>query len=164
MDVGPSEDLKNAEGGESSTRVTEGLANVIGYHLRLAQEASFAAYARRVGDTHIWPGWYSLLRIIHDNPGINQTELSIAAGRDKSTLTASLRELGKAGLVEKARDNSDRRNIRLSLSADGEKHLVQLETHALAHDAEIDRIVGSDQRTMFLDTLKRLTSALAKPF
>lgn len=36
-------------------RVTEGLANVIAYHLRLSQEASFAAYARRVGDAHIAP-------------------------------------------------------------------------------------------------------------
>ncbi|MBF5091400.1 MarR family transcriptional regulator [Novosphingobium sp. NBM11] len=162
MNVGLSAELQNEDGGDSATRATEGLSNVIGYHLRIAQEASFAAYERRVGDTHIWPGWYSLLRIIHDNPGINQTELSIAAGRDKSTLTASLRELGKAGLVEKTRDNSDRRNIRLSLSQDGEKHLAELETHALAHDAEIDRIVGSDQRTIFLDILKRLASELTR--
>lgn len=139
---------------------TGGLANVIGYHLRLAQEASFTAYARRVGDTHIWPGWYSLLRIIHDNPGINQTELSLAAGRDKSTLTTSLRELGKAGLVEKERDIKDRRNLRLSLSAKGEEQLAKLEAHALAHDREIDRIVGSDQRTMFLDILKKLAAQL----
>ncbi|WP_084514635.1 MarR family winged helix-turn-helix transcriptional regulator [Sphingobium lactosutens] len=161
MDVEPSAELKYEDGGDSSTRATEGLANVIGYHLRLAQEASFAAYARRVGDTHIWPGWYSLLRIIHDNPGINQTELSIAAGRDKSTLTTSLRELGKAGLVVKTRDGSDRRNLRLSLSANGEEHLARLENHALAHDAEIDRIVGSNERARFLDTLKRLASELA---
>ncbi len=139
---------------------TSGLANVIGYHLRLAQEASFTAYARRVGDTHIWPGWYSLLRIIHDNPGINQTELSLAAGRDKSTLTTSLRELGKAELVEKERDSKDRRNIRLSLSAKGEEQLAKLEAHALAHDREIDRIVGSDRRAMFLDILKRLATQL----
>jgi DNA-binding MarR family transcriptional regulator len=101
MNVGLSAELQNEDGGDSATRATEGLSNVIGYHLRIAQEASFAAYARRVGDTHIWPGWYSLLRIIHDNPGINQTELSIAAGRDKSTLTASLRELGKQGWWKK---------------------------------------------------------------
>lgn len=140
----------------------EGLANVVGYHLRLAQEASFAAYARRVGDTHIWPGWYSLLRIIHDNAGINQTELSQAAGRDKSTLTMSLRELAKAGLVDKTRDEKDRRNIRLSLSPKGKNHLAELEAHALAHDAEIDRIVGSERRAMFLDILKRLSSELTR--
>jgi hypothetical protein len=160
MNVGLSAELQNEDGGDSATRATEGLSNVIGYHLRIAQEASFAAYARRVGDTHIWPGWYSL-RIIHDNPGINQTELSIAADAINRPLQRRCENL-KAGLVEKTRDNSDRRNIRLSLSQDGEKHLAELETHALAHDAEIDRIVGSDQRTIFLDILKRLASELTR--
>lgn len=163
MDVGSSAEPEKTEGDRYPAPATLGLANVIAYHLRLAQEASFAAYARRVGDTHIWPGWYALLRIIHDNPGINQTELSLAAGRDKSTLTTSLRELGKAGLVEKTRDNQDRRNFRLSLSVKGEEQLTQLEAHALAHDAEIDRIVGSDRRAMFLDILKRLAGELARP-
>ncbi|NOW47768.1 DNA-binding MarR family transcriptional regulator [Novosphingobium sp. SG751A] len=72
-----------------------------------------------MGEIHIWPGWYALLRIIHDNPGINQTELSAASGRDKSTLTASLRELGKADLVLRERDEMNRRNFRLALTACG---------------------------------------------
>ncbi|MDE1918819.1 MAG: MarR family transcriptional regulator [Sphingomonadales bacterium] len=139
---------------------TRGLDDVIGYHLRRAQEASFAAYARSVGEIHIWPGWYALLRIIHDNPGINQTELSAASGRDKSTLTASLRELGKAGLVERERDEVDRRNFRLKLSAGGAAQLADLEVKAAAHNARIDAIVGPDHRDLFLSILKELSGKL----
>ncbi len=107
----------------NSVEWTRGFDNVVAYHLRRAQEASFAAFVRRVGDDHIWPGWYSLLKIIHDNPGINQTELSQATGRDKSTLTASLRELDKAGMVVRMRDEGDRRNFRIYLSEQGENYL-----------------------------------------
>ncbi|MCI4592379.1 MarR family winged helix-turn-helix transcriptional regulator [Sphingobium sp. BYY-5] len=160
MNSGSSRGKKKAGDKVPTVIGTGGLDNVVGYHLRLAQEASFAAYARMVGDTRIWPGWYSLLKIINDNPGINQTELSLATGRDKSTLTASLRELGKAGLVEKTRDETDRRNVRLILSAAGGEQLRQLESHALAHDKEIDRIVGSDNRVMFLQILKKLAEEL----
>ncbi|WDF74410.1 MarR family winged helix-turn-helix transcriptional regulator [Novosphingobium sp. KACC 22771] len=136
---------------------TRGLDDVIAYHLRRAQEASFAAYARSLGEIHIWPGWYALLRIIHDNPGINQTELSAATGRDKSTLTASLRELGKAGLVVRERDETDRRNFRLTLSEAGETQLCDLDVKARAHNDRIDEIVGPENRDNFLAILKKLS-------
>lgn len=139
---------------------TRGLDDVIAYHLRRAQEASFAAYSRSIGEIRIWPGWYALLRIIYDNPGINQTELSAASGRDKSTLTASLRELGKAGLVERERDEIDRRNFRLKLSAAGEAQLTELELKAAAHNARIDSIIGPEHRDLFLALLKELSARL----
>lgn len=61
----------------------------LAFHLRRAQDASFAAFARRMDDDHIWPGRFALLMNVHENPGINQTSLSRAVGRDKSTLTTS---------------------------------------------------------------------------
>lgn len=149
--------LENA----NSVEWTRGLDNVIAYHLRRAQEASFSAFVRRVGDDHIWPGWYSLLKIIHDNPGINQTELSQAIGRDKSTLTASLRELDKAGMVLRVRNEDDRRNFRIYLSEHGESYLGELDAHAKDHDREIDRLVGNENRELVLSILKEISSKLS---
>lgn len=141
-------------------RPTRNLDDVLAFQLRRAQEASHAAFARRVGDSSIWPGWYALLVIIRDNPGINQTDLSKASNRDKSTLTASLRELSKAGLLERVRDGSDRRSFRLSLSASGVAYLAELEVHALAHDRQIDSIVGQDKREELVRLLETLAKAL----
>src|SRR4051794_33709985 len=92
------------------------LNDVLPFQLRMAQEASFNAFARRVGDSHIWPGWYSILVVIQDNPGINPTALSSAIGRDRSTLTASLRELGKLGMIKRTPDLKDGRSVHLSLT------------------------------------------------
>ncbi|WP_168604733.1 MarR family transcriptional regulator [Novosphingobium sp. SG707] len=113
-----------------------------------------------MGEIHIWPGGYALLRIIHDNPGINQTELSAASGRDKSTLTASLRELGKADLVLRERDEMNRRNFRLALTAAGEALLAELGAKANAHNARIDDIVGPEYRDIVLAILKELSAKL----
>jgi len=134
--------------------LTRSLEDALAYQLRRAQEASFAAFARRVGESAIWPGWYTLLAIIHDNPGISQTELSNASGRDKSTLTTSLRELDRKGLLVRHRDTKDQRRVRLSLSPDGEAHLDALRAHAEAHDAQFDAIVGPSDRKALLVTLK----------
>lgn len=143
-----------------SPNFTRGLDGYLAYNLRRAQEASFAAFSKRVGDTHIWPGWYALLKIIHDNPRINQTELSHASGRDKSTLTISLRQLSKEGLVVRERDADDRRSLRLSLTAQGADHLQQLDVHAHAHDERVDQIVGAENRETMLEILRDLAEQL----
>ena len=56
----------------------------------MAQIASFQAFAREVGEVDLPPGRFALLTLIGRNPGISQTVLSRAAGRDKSTLTPAL--------------------------------------------------------------------------
>ncbi|MBB4612854.1 MarR family winged helix-turn-helix transcriptional regulator [Novosphingobium taihuense] len=148
-------------GSGPSERLTRNLDEVLAYQLRRAQEASFAAFAARVGEAGIWPGWYALLVVINDNPGINQRDLSHAVGRDKSTLTASLRELGKAGLIEKTRDEADQRSFRIALTAAGQRHLAELEFHADAHNKRLDRIIGSRNRTILLQMLRDLADNLS---
>ena len=66
------------------------LTDFIGFHLRLAQEASFQAFARRVRDLDLRPGRFAVLALIGENPGISQTALGRASGRDKSSLTPAL--------------------------------------------------------------------------
>lgn len=150
--------LVSRKPGRSPTRR---LDDLIAFQLRRAQEASFAAFSRRVGDNHIWPGWFALLAIIHDNPNINQTELSAVSRRDKSTLTASLRQLVKEGLVLREQDPKDARRYQLSLTELGEAHLSKLKVHAHAHDRRLDDIVGSENKKVLVEILKRLADELA---
>jgi hypothetical protein len=51
------------------------LEDFIGFHLRLAQETSFRAFARRVGDKRLRPSRFAMLAIIGENPGITQAAL-----------------------------------------------------------------------------------------
>jgi len=137
------------------------LGDFIGFHLRLAQEASFQAFARRVRDYDMRPGRFAVLVLIGENPGISQTALGRAAGRDKSTLTPALNNLVRRSLVKRQRVSSDRRSYALSLTAKGEKLLEQLTLHAREHDRRLDEIVGLERKAEFLRTLRRLAAALA---
>src|SRR5262245_54370578 len=97
------------------------LSNFLGYHLRLAQEASFQAFARRVNTTGMRSGYFSVLLLIRLNPGITQTALSRATARDKSTLTPTLRLLEDRRLIRREQFKNDRRSYMLHLTPEGEK-------------------------------------------
>jgi hypothetical protein len=63
------------------------LSDFIGFHLRLAQDASYRTFARHSEKDLIKPGRFAALAIIHLNPGISQSALGRAIARDKSTVS-----------------------------------------------------------------------------
>jgi DNA-binding MarR family transcriptional regulator len=100
------------------------------------------------------------LTLIGRNPGISQTVLSRAAGRDKSTLTPALRDLKKRGLIVCERLARDRRSYHLSLTPEGHALLQRLTQCAARHERNLDRIVGPRDRARFLRTLRKLMAEL----
>ena len=101
------------------------LANWIGFNLRMAQEATFQAFSRRSQEIGESPGRFAALTLIARNPGISQTELSHASGRDKSSVTPVVEDLVRRGLVARKRERSDRRAYRLNLTPAGKRTLAQ---------------------------------------
>lgn len=136
------------------------LADFIGFHLRLAQEASFRAFAQRSGCPGIKPSRFAIMTLIAENPGLSQTALGRAAGRDKSTLTTSLDDLTRRGLVRRDREPSDRRSYRLRLTPKGEEVLADLMERAREHDRLLDSIVGPDRKPELIRLLARIAANL----
>jgi len=136
------------------------LADYIGFHLRMAQDASFRAFAHHAGMRDLKPGRFAAMTVISNNPGVTQAELGRAIARDKSSVTPLIQELEGRGLVERQRSPVDRRSIALSLTAAGEETLARLTAHAVEHDRKLDEIVG-DQKAEFINLLKKVADALA---
>ena len=136
------------------------LAGFIGFHLRVAQEASFRAFAQRVGDPDLKPRRFAILNLIHENPGLTQTALGRASGRDKSTLTPALNDLERRGLITRERSAADRRSYVLALTREGKALLQKLAHHAQAHDRRLDEIVGLDKKAEFIRILRKMAMAL----
>ena len=136
------------------------LGNWIGFNLRMAQEATFEAFSRRSLEIGENPGRFATLTLIARNPGISQTELSHASGRDKSSVTPVVEDLVRRGLVERKRVNSDRRAYRLNLTAAGRKTLVDLTRCARRHERNLDAIIGRGERKRFLATLKKIAAQI----
>src|SRR4029079_13036663 len=53
------------------------------------------------------------------HPGATQSDLAQHSGRDKAQLARLIKGLRERGLLEGVADENDRRNLRLSLTADG---------------------------------------------
>lgn len=136
------------------------LGETVGFHLRAAQEAAFRAFLRKIGDSNTPPGRFSILALIHANPGLTQVALARATRRDTSSLTPALDDLCDRGLVTRIRQVHDRRSYALKLTPLGKKAMQQLKSSAEAHERELDRLVGSEQRAQFIHILKRIADSL----
>jgi DNA-binding MarR family transcriptional regulator len=136
------------------------LAYWVGFNLRMAQESAFAAFSRRSQEIGENPGRFATLTLIARNPGISQTELSQANGRDKSSLTPVVEDLVRRGLVERKRMNSDRRTYRLNLTPAGKKTLTLMMRCARGHELHLDRIIGPRDRKRFIQILKKIAAEI----
>jgi DNA-binding MarR family transcriptional regulator len=144
------------------TGLPEAFANLIGYHLRIAQEASFQAIRQAAGKSDLKPGWYTILSILSDNPGLTPTELSRLCGRDRSTLTSTLKGLNDRGFISRRHTPQDQRSYSVRLTAAGEAMLRKLRVIAKVHDARLDAIVGKDKRIL-IALLRRISETLGQP-
>ena len=92
------------------------LPQLLGYRLRLAQQAVFRDFAASVQG--LSPGRVGVLIYIDANPGVTQSRLAEAAERDRSTMVGVLDQLQARGLIERRR-GADRRTNGLSLTRAG---------------------------------------------
>lgn len=136
------------------------LANWVGFNLRMAQESAFQAFSRRSQEIGESPGRFATLTLIARNPGISQTALSLANGRDKSSLTPVVEDLVRRGMVERKRMRDDRRIYRLNLTAAGKKTLTQMTRCARRHERNLDAIIGPRDRKRFVQILKKILAEI----
>ena len=129
------------------------------FNLRWAHAAAFRHFKRHAGIPGLRPGWFALLSLINENPGITPLALSRASGRDKSTLTPLLRDLLREKLIQREETPTDRRSYTLRLTARGGEALQHLAVCAAAHDREIAAIAG-DQKPALLALLRRIATEL----
>jgi DNA-binding MarR family transcriptional regulator len=136
------------------------LADFVGFHLRLAQDASFRAFASHCGRQRLRPGHFAAMMVIDANPGITQIALSRAIARDKSTVTPLIQELSRRALVARRPSALDRRSITLTLTPAGKAMLADLLVHAAEHDARLDAIVGEGKAEL-IGLLKKIADGLS---
>lgn len=138
------------------------LADWVGFHLRLAQTASFQAFVQEAHEVDLSPGRFATLLLIGRNPGISQTALAAANGRDKSTLTPILEDLERRGFIVRDKMKTDRRSYQLTLTDAGKKMLDQLVVCAKRHDENLDRIIGAKDRVKFIKILQKIAAEIGR--
>ena len=129
------------------------LSGLLGYRLRLAQQAVFRDFARVVPEAS--PGRAGILLLIEANPGVTQTRLAQAVGLDRSTLVGVLH--GLQGLVERRR-GEDRRTNGLWLTRNGRALVASLKRRIRVHERRIGARLSAAERVQLLTLLEKLAA------
>lgn len=137
------------------------LEDFVGFYLRLAYESAFDDFSEVLGPDSLKPGNFALLSLIFENPGITQTVLARASGRDKSSVTAGLRQLEEKGLIERMRLEDDRRSYASHVTQEGRVVYERIAVKTRIHVARLEKIIGPERMPVLMSALKDIAADLA---
>lgn len=130
------------------------LTGSLGFLLRLAQLRVYDQFFATFAGTPVKPGEYTVLWVIHLNPGVPQGTLARVLEIKPAHMTKLVQRLVEAGLVAREVPAADRRSVHLTLTEAGQAHLERhratfLSVHAAervgltdAENAELLRLLG----------------------
>lgn len=130
------------------------LPGLLGYRLRLAQQAVFRDFAATVPE--VTPGRAGMLLLIDANPGVTQGRLARAVSLERSTMVGVVDALETRGLIERRR-GKDRRTKGLWLTRKGRTLLGRVERRILAHEKRVAARLSAAERKQLLSLLAKLS-------
>ena len=108
---------RNGDGGDSRVRhIDFSLGGSLGYLVRDANRAFQRLLERRIGPHGVTRGQWYFLRVLWEEDGLSQRELSARVGMMESTTVIALRGMEKSGLIRRTRSADDRRITRVHLT------------------------------------------------
>lgn len=130
------------------------LPGLLGYRLRLAQQAVFRDFSANVAE--LSPGRVGILLLMDANPGVTQSRLARAVSLERSTMVGVLHALQERGLIERRR-GTDRRTNGLWLTPRGHSLVARLKRRIQAHERRVASRLSAAEREQLVGLLEKLT-------
>lgn len=138
------------------------LHEFVGMYLRVAYEAAYEDFTKRLGPEALKPGYFTILTLIVHNPRISQTQIGAASARDKSTVTKALRWMEDTGLITRLTSARDRRAHLSVATKKGVEMQARMEAKAVAHLAALNDAIGPERCAEFIQVLKDMAANLRR--
>src|SRR5690606_19538460 len=106
-----------ARAGKPGPAVDLSPENSVGYLVRDCNRAFQRVLERSIGPHGVTRGQWYFLRVLWEQDGLSQRELSARVGMMEPTTVIALRGMEKAGLVRRTRSAADKRVTRVCLTA-----------------------------------------------
>jgi DNA-binding MarR family transcriptional regulator len=132
----------------------------IGHLARITFRDFSAALGRRFVPHGVTPGQWRFLRVLWEEDGLSQRELSERVGATEATTVRSIRSLLKSGLVERRDDPVDRRKFRIRLTAKARR----LENTLIPYVDDVHRIALKGIPARDVETTRRVLTAIHRNF
>ena len=127
-----------------------------GFHIRRLQQIAVAVFLEETQASGITPVQYAALTAVGRQQGIDQRTLARTIGFDTSTSGSVIDRLEARGLMQRNAHPDDRRVRLLTITAEGEQLLQQVEPGMLRAQERMLEPLAPEQRGVFMDMLHTL--------
>ena len=134
----------------------------LGYLVRQASVAVRAAMEKVLADLEITPPQFSVLTMIVSYPGVSGAELARLTFLTPQTINVIVRNLEKAGAIEKSADATHGRILRLSATPRGQALLKRCRGRVMEVEDKLAGLAGRDEERAVRRWLSAVGEALAK--
>jgi DNA-binding MarR family transcriptional regulator len=132
------------------------LDELLGYSLRRAQVAMFAAFHDATRGMGVTPPRFTALVVIGANPGLSQTVLGNVLGIARSGAMLLASRFEAQGWVERRHRPDDGRAWGLYLTPKGESIVEKMKRRVVATDRKRANVLSSGERRQLLRLLAKL--------
>lgn len=135
--------------------------SMAGHLIRRLNQISMAVFSERMGElgVELTPVQYAALSSIRATPGIDQATLAGAIAYDKATIGGVVDRLAGKGLILRGMSARDRRSRALTITSEGEGLFQMVTPHIRALQNDILSGLEEDEKTSFLELLRKTTEA-----
>jgi len=131
-----------------------------GFLLRRAHQISAAVFEDACRGLELTPAQFGVLTVLQAHPGLGQSSLARALGFDKVTVLRVLRGLQARGLVRRVPAEDNRRNVSVTLTAEGAELLQLAQKPAEKAYRRLMEPLDRGQQEQLLALLQLLTGGL----
>lgn len=135
------------------SRYLEGL---IGYNARRAALAVIGVFLERMAPLGLRPVDFSVLSLIHHNPGVTARQLCHALGIRPPNMVGMISGFEGRSLIERRPHPTDRRAQGLHLTADGRALIKTAERTAVALEQEVAHRLSPKEQTTLMALLQKI--------
>ncbi len=135
------------------------LAQRPGFLIRRLHQIHVALFAEECLGFDVTPVQYSIMSVIAQQPGLDQSQISEEVGVDRATLANVVARLEAAGLLKRITSRLDRRQKLLTLTPKGKNLMTRMREPVFRAHARTIEALAPEDREVFLDLLATLVDS-----
>lgn len=130
--------------------------NSLGYLLRDTYRAFTKVLQTRISAHGVTIGQWYFLRVLWEEDGLTQRELSQRVGMMEPTTVTALNGMEKRGYVKRVRNATDRRKVNIFLTEKGRA----LRSRLLPHAADVNRIAAKSVSPQDIELIRSVLNTM----
>jgi DNA-binding MarR family transcriptional regulator len=136
------------------------LAESSGFLVRDANRAFQRLLEKRIASYGVARGQWYFLRVLWNEDGLSQRELSARVGTMEPTTVIALRTMEKSGLIRRVRSTDDRRRSHVWLTPKAQRLRTELLTLARGITDAAETDISRGELALFRRVITRMTANL----